>query len=75
MRSEVDQELRKRHARSSVGKVHLPYEVSTSDPDEVDRRLDAVDFVEENTMCSCHVYYFIIIKHAYVGIPLIVLHI
>ena len=54
-RSEVDQELRKRHARSSVGKVHLPCEGSTSDPDEVDRRLDAVDLVEEDTMCRRHV--------------------
>jgi hypothetical protein len=54
-RSEIDQELRKRHARSSVGKVHLPCEGSTSDPYKVNRRLDAVDLVEENTMCSCHV--------------------
>ena len=54
-RSEVDQELRKRHARSSVGKVHLPCEGSTRDPDKVDCCLDAVDHVEEDTIWSCYV--------------------
>jgi hypothetical protein len=43
------------HDRPLASKVHLPCEGSTSDPDEVDRRLDAVDLVEEDTMCSCHV--------------------
>ena len=44
--SKVDQELCERHARSSVGEVQLPSERSTGDPDEVDSRLDGVDFVE-----------------------------
>ena len=38
----------------AVGSVLLPCEGSTRDPDEVDCRLDAVDFVEENTLCRRH---------------------
>jgi hypothetical protein len=48
--SKVDQELCERHARSSVGEVQLPSERFTGDPDEVDSRLDGVDFVER-TRC------------------------